>query len=55
MSLYDELRNAAPFLTDADFYHRTETVILQNDGDGDYIAKWDRKEPLPEGFSLGKL
>lgn len=31
-------------------------IIIQNDSDGlgDYIAKWDYSEPIPEGLKLGK-
>lgn len=54
MSLYSELREACPFLTDADFHHRTATVILQNDGEEDFIAEWNHSEPLPKGFKVGK-
>ena len=38
MTLYDKIKQLYPLLTDNDFM----TVIrLQNDGDGDYIAKWE--------------
>lgn len=38
MTLYDKIIAIYPDLTDRDFL----TVIsLQNDGDGDYIAKWE--------------
>ena len=55
MGLFQELKEALPELTDEDF-STMGTIILQNDGDGlgDYIAKWDYAEPLPDGFTLGK-
>ena len=38
MTLYEKIKTIYPELQDADFL----TVIrLQNDGAGDYIAKWD--------------
>ena len=38
MSLYDKVKSIYPQLTDNDFM----TIIrLQNDGNGDYIAKWE--------------
>ena len=55
MGLFQDLNEALPELTDADF-GPMGTIILQNDSDGlgDYIAKWDYAEPLPDGFTLGK-
>ena len=56
MSLYDDLIAALPELTQADFAPFTGTIVLQNDGDdsGDYIAKWEHSQPIPQGFKLGK-
>jgi hypothetical protein len=55
MSLYDEIIEAYPELTDVDF-SRQGTIGLRNDSDGvgDYIEKWDYSKPIPEGLSLGK-
>jgi hypothetical protein len=38
MTLYDKIKALYPELTDRDFM---DTIILQNDGKGDYIAKWE--------------
>ena len=56
MSLYDELLEALPELTENDFWPYVGTIVLQNDSDGlgDYIAKWDYPKPIPDGFKLGK-
>jgi hypothetical protein len=56
MSLYNDLIKALPQLAEADFATTTGTISLQNDADeaGDYIAKWDYSEPIPQGFKLGK-
>lgn len=56
MSLYDDLINALPELTEADFAPKIGTILLQDDSDGDgaYIAKWDYDKPIPNGFKLGK-
>jgi hypothetical protein len=53
MSLYDEIIAVYPELTSVDFLTK---IILQNDSDGigDYIAKWEYSQPIPEGLSLGK-
>ena len=56
MALYDDLIEALPELTEADFNSATGSIILWNDADeaGDYIAKWDYEKPLPKGFKVGK-
>jgi len=56
MSLYDELLEALPELTENDFYPISGSIVLQNDSDGlgDYIAKWEYSKPIPSGFTLGK-
>ena len=53
MELWEIIKNAYPELTEKDF--RTK-IILRNDSDGvgDYIAKWDYDQPIPEGLTLGK-
>ena len=38
--LYDKIKTIYPSLTEDDFGMRG-TIALQNDGDGDYIAKWE--------------
>jgi len=40
MTLYDKIKAIYPQLTDADF-GLVGTIHLQNDGQGDYIAKWE--------------
>ena len=40
MTLYDKIKEIYPQLTDADF-GIVGTIRLQNDGGGDYIAKWE--------------
>jgi hypothetical protein len=37
--LYDKIKAIYPQLLDIDFSNGT--IVLQNDGDGDYIAKWE--------------
>ena len=36
--LYDKIKAIYPSLEDKDFM---TVITLQNDGDGDYIAKWE--------------
>jgi hypothetical protein len=38
MTLYDKIIAIYPELTNMDFM---TVITLQNDGDGDYIAKWE--------------
>jgi hypothetical protein len=40
MTLYEKIKAIYPQLTDADF-GIVGTIRLQNDGKGDYIAKWE--------------
>lgn len=53
MSLYDNIISKLPELTDADFNPITGSILLKNDGDGDYIAKWEYSQPLPKGMKIG--
>ena len=39
--LSQKIKSLYPELTDADFHPNGGTIALQNDGDGDYIAKWE--------------
>lgn len=41
MTLYDKIILLYPELTVDDFCMLRGTIILQNDGSGDYIAKWE--------------
>ena len=42
MTLYEKIIALYPSLTEADFNMFTGgTIILQNEGNGDYIAKWE--------------
>ena len=56
MSLYSQIIEAYPELTNADFDPRTGTIGLRNDSDGigDYIEKWENALPLPNGMKVGK-
>jgi hypothetical protein len=54
MSLFDDIIAIYPELTVEDFYPRSGSIRLQNDGNGDYIAKWEYNKPIPEGLTLGK-
>ena len=54
MSLYDDIIAIYPELTVEDFYPKTGSIRLQNDGKGDYIAKWEYSKPIPAGLTLGK-
>lgn len=41
MSLYEKIINLYPELIQKDFDVAFGTILLQNDGSGDYIAKWN--------------
>jgi len=55
MDLYNQIIEAYPELTDKDFSPKG-TIMLQDDSDGvgEYIAKWEYSQPIPEGLTLGK-
>ena len=55
MSLYDEIIEAYPELSDNDF-GLNGSIRLRNDSDGlgDFIEKWEYSQPIPEGLTLGK-
>ena len=40
MNLYEKIKQIYPSLTNVDFDIKG-TIMLQNDGAGDYIAKWE--------------
>ena len=54
LSLFEKIKIVYPELTDNEFLDGS--IKLQNDSDGfgDYIAKWDYDQPIPEGLTLGK-
>ena len=41
MNLYEKIKQIYPSLNDVDFVGIDATIRLQNDGDVDYIAKWE--------------
>jgi len=42
MTLYEKISTLYPELTEADFnMFNGGTILLQNEGNGDYIAKWE--------------
>ena len=56
MSLYDQIIDVYPELTNDDFDPFFGSISLRDDSDGagDYIAKWDYSKPIPDGLKLGK-
>ena len=55
MNLYEKIIEQYPELTNSYLFF-DGTIILQNDSDGvgDYIAKWEYSQPIPDGLTLGK-
>ncbi len=54
MNLYQKIIAEYPELENSDVF--VDKIILQNDSDniGDYIAKWEYSQPIPDGLTLGK-
>lgn len=53
MSLYDDIVTEIPELKDSSEFFRG-SISLRNDGDGDYIERWEYSVPLPAKFKIGK-
>lgn len=47
MTLYEQIMAIYPHLTVDDFMVNTGTILLQNDGEGDYIKSWTNTNPKP--------
>ena len=41
MNLYEKICLLYPTLTNDDFIPQNKIIILQNNGEGDYIAEWN--------------
>jgi hypothetical protein len=56
MTLYDKIISIYPTLNPADFYPITGTIVLQNDGNGDYIKEWNHSTlPTPTQIQLDTI
>ena len=54
MTLQEKIMDLCPELTVYDFYPVRGSIVLQNDGNGDYIAKWEHptlERPTDEQLS----
>lgn len=47
MNLYHKITSLYPELKPVDFSPLVGTINIQNDGGGDYIAKWEHSLPKP--------
>jgi hypothetical protein len=55
MTLYKKIIAFYPELTQQDFDFFQGTILLQNDGNGDYIAAWNHPTlPRPTPTQLGE-
>jgi hypothetical protein len=56
MTLPEKIMSIYPAITYQDFVPPTGTIFLQNDGDGDYIAKWEHPDyPRPTDEQLNAV
>lgn len=55
MNLYEKIINIYPSLTLNDFIPKIGTIMLQNDGDQDYIKSWDNENPQPTQQQLDEI
>ena len=52
MTLYDKIINIYPSLIQDDFSLEKGTILLQNDGQSDYIKSWTNSNPQPTQAQL---
>lgn len=56
MTLYDKIMDIYPELVEQDFDLLRGTILLQNDGNGDYIAAWNHPTlPKPTDEQLASV
>lgn len=55
MNLYEKIIQIYPTLNVDDFNPFTGTIVLQNDGDGDYIKAWKNVNPQPTQTQLDAI
>jgi hypothetical protein len=55
MDLYTKIITIYPQLTYVDFMPELGTILLQNDGQGDYIASWTNELPKPTQEQLDAI
>ena len=55
MTLYEKIIQIYPTLTVDDFSPFTGTIMLQNDGNGDYISSWKNSNPQPTQAQLDAI
>jgi hypothetical protein len=54
MTLFEQIIEAYPELTDKEFIDGTIHLQDDSDGVGAYIKSWNYSKPIPEGLTLGK-
>ena len=50
MTLYETIISEYPELEGSQYF-MNDTIVLRNDGESDYIAKWNYSKPLPESLT----
>jgi hypothetical protein len=53
MTLYEKIIAEYPELEGSKSFI-DGTIILQNEGQGDFVAAWNYSKPLPNGLSVGQ-
>ena len=55
MTLWEQIIEVYPELTDKDFHPEKGVIHLHDDGDGiEFIKRWDYEQSIPKGLKLGK-
>jgi hypothetical protein len=55
MTLYEKIIAFYPFLNESDFDPIKGTILLQNDGNGDYVKTWTNSNPRPTQDQLNAV
>lgn len=55
MQLYEKILTIYPELTISEFLPSTGTIILQDDGAGEYIKSWINELPRPTDEQLASI
>lgn len=55
MTLYEKIIFIHPTLAKEDFYPFTGSIVLQNDGQGDYIKLWENSNAQPTQEQLDAI
>lgn len=51
MTIYEQIISEYPELENTKSF-QDGIIVLQNDGEGDYVAAWKYQKPIPKGLAV---